>query len=320
MTEVKYSPKALPQAKEPADVIGHFQNLMEFRRTTVKPISDVIKEFEKVKQGALDLCDQYKRPGVLAKLSKDAVLKAVSALVGPVSEHPYIKFHAQHFEALITLARAFAAASRAQQNLQKAYEIAASVAKNSGAALAPYRESGDRFRKFKESMNPVYLGAWLLRGYAREDLENPRTSKATLKDVLYITFAVYKVHAEARNQTKQLFEIYAGLYQSLGAVISLRLEADRDFEKMKSEKGTFRGLAKNMATIAQSAADIRMLQTNMSDDKMTDETLSTDTLTEPIQAAIRDTEAVISAWAEADQKFTDDLYRQDVAASRPLGR
>lgn len=309
MGTTKYTPQALLTAKKVDDVISHYKKLEEFRREYIKPVSELKKKAENLKATAVDLADDYERPGRLVKLTIDVVLKRLSEVVGPVSEHPYVKLHELHFKALIDLAKALSASNRARQNLRAAFEVAKAIQSKHAQALGPYRRDGKKFSRFKESMNPVFLGAWLVRGQVEADVADRGPSLQTLGDIFAVGRLLNKVHEEARNQVDEIFEIYTGLHQSLGAVRSLRAEATRLIERMNKEKGATGVIGRTFGAATQYAADRDMISDPDSD------MLMTENLHEPIEQAIRETDSVIMDWVQADQKFTDDLFKLDVFAA-----
>ena len=318
MVDARYDPRALADGRNRGDLEDHFRNLQQFRRQYVKPVSELKEKFDKVEEMVRGLAKQYERPGTLVELSVDAALSLVSQIVGPVEDHPFIKFHKLHFEALITLARASTAASRMQQSLQKAYEISSGILNDGNKSLEPYRRNGKHFRHFRETINPVLVGAWLLRGMVTKDIQElSRLRPGTIKGNFDLANSAHRVHMKARARANEIFEVYVALHQSLWAVISLRSDAERDLKNMSSETGTFRGMAKSMGQIAQSASDFGMLL-NSDNKNVADEpghTITSENLADPIEAAIDDATSVIKMWIDADQKFIDDLYGQDVFAA-----
>jgi hypothetical protein len=148
----------------------------------------------------------------------------------------------------------------------------------------------------------------LLRGMVSSDFKSRRLNPATIKGYFDVSNAAHRVHARTRTTVNEIFEIYTAHYQSLGLVIALQVQAEKDLKKMKSETGTFRGLSNNLATYAESAVETQMVVES-------DGKLDLDTLPDPINAAIKDTRTVIMDWLDADEEFTTTLSRQDVFAA-----
>lgn len=282
----------LGKAKKQYDKYAGFINKYRDRYNKAKDISTII-------------LDDYERPGKIAELTFDAAKKVIEKFVGPVSNHPFFKYHSEHFKILFKTISIYGPLENVRESFPKIFKIVKGLKDDTRKTHELYRSNGVIFKKFKDEMNASYVSNWLLLCSI--------TAKNPVRDAVADTWFVHSAQiAKTREVSERAFDelnaVLIALHQGLGAVRAIKGKSDEYLKKMRKEKGMF-SFVKILSNLAEQRGKEDVILEQLKDDNIE---IDPDDMEKPLLAAIVRTEGVIEDWIAANEDFTDKLFKMEL--------